>query len=447
MENDSITILHYTLGFNSDRGGGLTKYSTDLAEYQSKDNDVYLLYPGEIKLLSRMVRIKKNHKRNNITNYSIVNPLPIPFLYGIADSKYMSKKTNGRMWRGFLEDLKPDVIHIHTLIGLYKEFIDEAKSLEIPIVYSTHDYFGICPRQTLVYDDSICKEWKNCKNCRECNKYAITGWKQLALHSKTFLRLRNFKFIKKMRSNFKGTRELDKSTGNTPSVDFFALQQHFFEIFKEFDFFHFNSSITKNVFEKVMGHELNGDIIAVSHLGIKDNRKKKKFANGKLQLLYLGPPQQHKGYNFLLKLLDSIECKNFVLNTYTGINKTNEYVVDHGAGYNYSELGRILEMVDLLVVPSQWYETFGFIVIEALSYGVPVMATPNVGAADVIKQINEHFVLENDKWKPTIEKIIASREILERYNEDILSMKFETFSQHASRIMDVYRKVINEREI
>ena len=41
---------------------------------------------------------------------------------------------------------------------------------------------------------------------------------------------------------------------------------------------------------------------------------------------------------------------------------------------------------DLLVAPSIWYETFGFTVLEALSYGVPVIVSDHVGAKDIVGQ-------------------------------------------------------------
>ena len=38
----------------------------------------------------------------------------------------------------------------------------------------------------------------------------------------------------------------------------------------------------------------------------------------------------------------------------------------------------------MLVAPSIWYETFGFTVLEALSYGLPVIVSDHVGAKDIV---------------------------------------------------------------
>ncbi|MCM1044065.1 MAG: glycosyltransferase [Candidatus Gastranaerophilales bacterium] len=45
---------------------------------------------------------------------------------------------------------------------------------------------------------------------------------------------------------------------------------------------------------------------------------------------------------------------------------------------------KIFDETDVLIAPSIWYETFAYTVVEALSYGVPVIVTKNVGAKDVI---------------------------------------------------------------
>lgn len=65
----------------------------------------------------------------------------------------------------------------------------------------------------------------------------------------------------------------------------------------------------------------------------------------------------------------------------------------HGR-YSYTELEKIFNETDVLVAPSIWYETFGFTVLEALSYGVPVIISGNVGAKDILAQ-GAGVVIEN----------------------------------------------------
>ena len=54
--------------------------------------------------------------------------------------------------------------------------------------------------------------------------------------------------------------------------------------------------------------------------------------------------------------------------------------------YHYNQLERIFDNTDVLIAPSIWYETFGYTVLEALSYGVPVIISGTVGAKDVLAE-------------------------------------------------------------
>ena len=47
-------------------------------------------------------------------------------------------------------DLKVDVLHVHTLMGLHKSLLDAAKDLSIKIVFTAHDYQWVCPNHMLM---------------------------------------------------------------------------------------------------------------------------------------------------------------------------------------------------------------------------------------------------------------------------------------------------------
>jgi glycosyltransferase involved in cell wall biosynthesis len=63
--------------------------------------------------------------------------------------------------------------------------------------------------------------------------------------------------------------------------------------------------------------------------------------------------------------------------------------IDDRGRYDRSDLNLVFESMDVLVVPSTWPETFGFVVVEALSFGLPVVCSDLVGASFLIEGISE----------------------------------------------------------
>ena len=54
--------------------------------------------------------------------------------------------------------------------------------------------------------------------------------------------------------------------------------------------------------------------------------------------------------------------------------------------FDYSELEAVFDHTDLLIMPSIRKETFGYGVLEALSFGVPVLISENVGAKEILAE-------------------------------------------------------------
>lgn len=161
-----MKILHYALGFPPYRTGGLTKYCTDLMLTQAEQgHEVALLWPGQISMIKKQTEIHKEKSWNGIESFEIINPLPVSLDEGILDVEAYTKKTDEAVYLEFLQDYAPDAIHIHTLMGLHKEFIHATNELGIRTVFTTHDYFGLCPKVTLFHNGKPCDNDHNCMDC------------------------------------------------------------------------------------------------------------------------------------------------------------------------------------------------------------------------------------------------------------------------------------------
>ena len=144
-------ILHYSIGFPPYRNGGLVKFCMDLMTYQKNvGHSVGMIWPGKFGLINKKTKIKKS-ENDGFLSFEIINPLPVSICNGINDYDLFTKAIDMSVFIDFLKKERPDVIHIHTLMGLPKEFLKATKDLGIKTIYTTHDYFGLCPTGHLFY--------------------------------------------------------------------------------------------------------------------------------------------------------------------------------------------------------------------------------------------------------------------------------------------------------
>lgn len=391
-----MKILHYFLGFPPYRSGGLTKYAHDLMLAQvDLGYDVSALWPGQICLFSKKIKIKQHKDVSGIKNLEMLNPLPVPLDEGIKNFEAFTKSKSLIFFKKFLMDLSPDTIHIHTLMGLPKEFITAANSLQIRTVFTTHDYFGLCSRTNFFYEGHFCNDDHGCKDCVVCNQFALSLPKIKILQSAIYRRLKDTFFVrlfrKKHRINFFNEHKYPQVSTNRINKDapkYAKLRNYYVSMLSQIDCFHYNSSLTKSIYEKFLVPK-ESIVLPITHSKIKDLRNSalEKKESKTLRLTYLAQANPVKGFHILKQALDELwneGCQNFQLNLFCDVPATSPYMHFCGSSYTYDSLKNVFAETDALLAPSIWCETFGFTVLEALSYGVPVIVSNHVGAKDCV---------------------------------------------------------------
>lgn len=455
-----MNILHYSLGLPPYRTGGLTKYSFDLMKEQViNGNNVYLLFPGRISFIKNRTKIKYYRNQSGINTYEIVNPLPVPLLNGISEPQKFMETCGKGIFKKFLVENSIQIIHIHTLMGLHKEFLEEAKEVNIKIVYTTHDYFGICTKVNFIDNQGCLCEKRNLEKCLKCNKsgYSMKTiqilqspiyrlWKNKGITNKLNILANKLKDSKNIKSN-SVNEEIEITTEYRNNYN--KLIDYYNNMFNYIDSFLFNSNVAKDVYKNYI--ECTGQVILITHGDIKDNRKKKDFNHDKLKLTYLGPYKEYKGFDLLMDVIKELN-KHYKaqinLNLYGDTKKIelDDNIKNYGK-YIYDQLEEIFDNTDLLVVPSIWNETFGFIVLEALSYGVPTLVTDKVGSKDIVcnyKSPKGRIIKANEiELKYKIIEIINDRTILKDLNKNILADTFKfNMCNHLKNIESVYKKIL-----
>lgn len=133
-------------------------------------------------------------------------------------------------------------------------------------------------------------------------------------------------------------------------------------------------------------------------------------SGGKLRVLYVGGLNQRKGISYLLRALDMVGSALDV--TLIGMKPKQSCEALERAVRRYrwlptlSHEGVLREMArhDVLVLPSL-FEGFGLVLLEAMSQGIPVIATPHTGAPDFVSEGRDGFIVPIRSAEAIAEKL------------------------------------------
>lgn len=165
----------------------------------------------------------------------------------------------------------------------------------------------------------------------------------------------------------------------------FKLYRYYLEMYHFVDKFHFNSTVSSNYVKKFLPKSA-GEILPITHANLIDQRDSKILKkHDLLRIGYVGPYDHKKGF---FRLLEISKCLNGISIDFYGDIANNECfnqqnIRNHGI-ISADKLKKAYRKMDILVVPSLWHETFGFVVLEALLQGTPCLVSENVGAKDLV---------------------------------------------------------------
>jgi glycosyltransferase involved in cell wall biosynthesis len=109
-------------------------------------------------------------------------------------------------------------------------------------------------------------------------------------------------------------------------------------------------------------------------------------------------------------------------------------------------VGRILSGLDVLVVPSRWYENQPGVILEAFAAGVPVVATDVRGMSEFVKheQNGLLFELENEKdlaWQ--LRRLAEEPGLIERLRNGIAPVK--TVREDVDELEKLYKSLLEKK--
>lgn len=316
-----------------------------------------------------------------------------------------------------IADERPDIAHLHNIHHfLTPSILYELKSLDIPIVWTLHDYKLLCPNSNFLAGGVICERCRRRKYYRavltRCKKDSLAA----SLVAATEAYVHWLLGIEKIADRY-----------IAPSL---FLKKKFVEYgFEESRIVHIPNFIQNNI-SATEAHD--GYFVYIGRLWVEKGIDvlAEAMANVKgAKLVIVGDGPQRSELEKMLDRRDNVE--------FLGQLST-------------PQTSDILRKAMFVVVPSKCYENFLFTILEAFSWGKPVIGARSGGIAELIDDNMDGLLFEMGDPIDLAQKInylIRNRRLL---NEMGLKGKRKVEEKYSAdkyyqNLMDVYDEVIRSR--
>jgi len=359
----------------------------------------------------------------------------------------------GEYFRKYLLKLKPDIVHFFHLGRLSASAIDVCSELNIPMVFTPTDFWFVCfMNQLRLTDHSLC-----CgpdRNRLNCLRHYIRLTQSQEIQSKVD-KIPNIvlgPIVWSIKKGFFGSKWYSPYVkALVDRTDF--LMSRLNKINRVL--------VPTRIMEKVLKENgLNSRISIFSPFGIdtvETVKKVKTYDGGTLRIGFIGTLYEHKGPHILLKALKLIHDAPVSVKLYGKLDDFPDYVselrdiasddkrVTFCGTFPNNEIGNIFESLDVLVVPSIWYENTPLVMYSAQASGCIVIASDVGGISEVIHHQENGLLFKPgdvDGLASCIKALLSDAGMLQRLSSNAKQPK--SIVNYAREVDETYVSVINE---
>jgi len=317
----------------------------------------------------------------------------------------------GRVFAEVLGSIQPDVVQLHSIQTLGVTLGSVCKAAGIPYAITLHDAWWLCERQFMVTgEDKYCfQTWIDPEVCARC-----VADKDFNQHRTAIIRA-----------------GLSQADGIISPSQFFK-QLH-------------------------MDNGLRDEQVFVNKNGINvPSSAYRRRASDRIRFGYVGGATPIKGYELVRKAFSELpECGVELVMVDNTINQGYSSVDAKGMNarnpvrivpaYSQETIDDFFSGIDVLLFPSQWKESFGLTVREALARDVWVIATDAGGAVeDIVAGKNGDIIpisSDSTHLRKAMEEIVANKNFLQNYSNPHKD-NIRNFDQQADELLAYLMSVI-----
>ncbi len=355
-------------------------------------------------------------------------------------------------------EFQPDIVHSLHVINLTVTFLKDIQDMGIPAMATLTDFFGVCLNCKLqTFNGKFCTgpDWL-ASNCLECY-FAETRKSDTIKNKSVFLR----KLCSPVPLAF--VAKILKS-GQIPLIqEVNYITERKATIQRHYEVFQRLIAPTSFLRTAYVNNGYPGDKVQKITFGLNRqplegythprNSFKKKLTFG-----YIGQLYWHKGVDLLMEAFNKLNDPELKLMIYgdknQDINYTEKLNLLKGDNPNIQllgtfpreRLGEFLHNIDVLVIPSLWYENAPLVLLNALATRTPVIASDVDGMNEFIKHDFNGMLFDPGDMQDLYRKL---KECID-YPEDLIRISHnanyeKSIKDNVEELLQIYKECISER--
>lgn len=460
--------------------GGVVNYTRPLAlKYCELGHEVFYMYSGASLSkydLTLKPYIKIHKKLFPFECAEIINSECLPFNYGhpLLD---MSSSRMDDVFKRYVKDKEPDVVHIHSRFGLTASINEIANTFGSVVVNTIHVYGYICQKRVMIdHNGEPCHGPDNLLKCAVCTGYVNYNKERLralVVNFKESVRDANPKLYSKLQSlknNFK-FNETRPSVRNERNKLRNCETYNVKELAKKLDdrlsycinilnkYSDCTICVSNDVKSTLIRYGIQEYTLIVQHIG--SVIAEKQFNNTKtigdpIVIGNIGGVNYYKGTHILLEAIAKVKHRNFILKIFGRYDhkyisefndKINSMPVEFTGSYKPDDLPEILKQIDVMVLPSICNDTAPQTIFESFSGGVPIISSNIGGFPDFVQHEHNGLLFDAGNSNDLAEKldyILAHPNRIDDFRNNITKLK--TITDNANELIDLYTNLLSQKK-
>jgi glycosyltransferase involved in cell wall biosynthesis len=360
-------------------------------------------------------------------------------------------------WFGqFLNEHQPDLVHFQAGYLLTGSVLEAAQAADVPTVLTLHDYWFLCPRIHLQRPDgSLCGVPDDPAECAWCR---LTEKRRYRLPDQATRGAAGY-----LARGFLSRSPLDRWSGWAARVEVIRERREKLGCaLRQVDVLIAPSHFLKRMFVQRGG--LPPDRIRYLRYGLDSGTPLRSIPHYErnpgrrgFRVGYLGQIAPHKGVHVLIEAFRSLDVSDgsCELCIYGDMSRFPRYgerlrrlaqgdsrIRFEGAIQN-QRVPEVLTDLDVLVVPSIWYENSPMTILEAHAAGVPVLASDLGGMAEMVRHGVDGLLFrvgDPQDLAARLWELVENPDLLSRLRAGIPPVW--TLEQEFSEMMEIYRGAV-----